>query len=199
MKTIVKALLIVSMLGLAGCLSPVCTKPDSIYMIGCVPDRVCGRKPIAKTLMVLQPITIPAYNTTKMAYTKKPFQVSYYSKNRWAATPGQMLHPLLVETMQASHFFHAVVAPAFIGHYDYVLTTQVVRFEQDFVCCPPEAVVIIHAQLSNALTNHVIATKDFIACEPMLKRPPYGGVLATNCAVSHVLADIRDFVICNVK
>lgn len=199
MNIIVKAFLIVCIACLTGCFSPVKIKANSVYMIGCVPDRACARKSIAKTLMVLPPITITAYNTSMMAYTKKRFQVSYYVKNKWAATPGQMLYPLLVEALQTSHFFHAVILPPFSGNYDYVLSTQVVRFEQDFVCCPPEAVIMIRAELSNVSTNHVIATKDFFAAAPIVRCPPYGGVLATNCAVCDILAEIRNFVIHNVK
>lgn len=195
MNIILKAaLVIVYIVCLTAC-SPVKVTPDCKYLVGCVPDRICGRKPLAKTLMILPPMTYSPYNTTQMAYTKRRFKVSYYSRNRWVTTPGQMLLPLLVQTMQTSHAFHAVLEPPVVELYDYVLSTNILRFEQDFVCCPPVAVVMIRAQLSDAIVNHPIATKDFIVTVPLKRCPPYGGVLAMNCAVCQILGDIRDFVI----
>ena len=95
--------------------------------------------PITRTqpisLMVLQPETNPAYNTTQMAYTKKPFEVSYFAENRWIETPGQMLQPIIVQTMQRTHHFRAVITPPFIGSYDYILNTQILEFQQDYTHC----------------------------------------------------------------
>ena len=197
MQAILKPLVIFSMFLLVSCFSPVKVKRECLYTLNTVPSCQCAKKPTCKTLIVLPIITAPPYNTALMAYTRRPFQVAYYVNTRWAATPSQMLLPLLVKTLQSAHYFHAVVMPPFVGEYEYVLTTTVLKLEHNFIPCRPEGVVMIRAQLSNALTNQVIATREFLAAEPIFRCPPYGGVIAQNKATAIVLSQISDFVVCN--
>ena len=78
-----------------------------------------------KILLISVPETIPVYNTTEMAYMIKPYQIAYFSLNQWAETPAEMLQPLLVQTLQNTHHFKAIVTPPYSGHFDYVLNTQI--------------------------------------------------------------------------
>ena len=148
-------------------------------------------------ILVAQPDTIAVYNTTDMAYTTKPYQIAYFSQNRWAETPSQMLHPLIVDVLQKTHYFHAVIAPPFAGQYDYLLNTQIIMLQQDFITKPGYLRFVVRAALTEASTNRVIATKQFTFIEPMRKSNPYSGVFAANRAVSKFLYHLALFCVEN--
>src|SRR5690606_13007295 len=50
------------------------------------------------TLLVFPPETRPLYDTTRMAYTTRPYEIAYFSQHEWGETPSQMLQPLLLRT-----------------------------------------------------------------------------------------------------
>src|SRR5262245_43432456 len=82
------------MLFISGCslFSPNVTCTNK-YLLTCVPN-VPVRKTSSLSLLVEVPSARPVYNTTQMAYTVRPYVISYYGKNEWAETPAQMLHSL---------------------------------------------------------------------------------------------------------
>jgi cholesterol transport system auxiliary component len=181
---------------LSGCslLSPV--KNDRInYVIGETPGCLLSRGSSHLSILVLQPRTVAVYNTQQMAYTLRPYQIAYFSKNQWAETPSQMLHPLIVNALENTNFFQAVITPPFVGHYDYVLSTQVIMLLQDFTCHPPLLKLIVRALLAKTSTNRVIATQEFVVEEPMRQRAPYAGVFAANRATATFLNELAQFVL----
>lgn len=185
---------------LSGCFGPVKTQPPSAYVISATPQvypaQVRNRTAV---LMVSVPETNPAYNTTQMAYSIKPYQISYFSHNQWAETPAQMLQPLMVQTLQSTHHYHAVITPPYIGRYDYELSTRISRLEQDFTDRPTSMNLSIHAQLSRTATNRIVATRDFTVSVPIRHGSPYNGVLAANRAAAIILAEIAEFCVRNTK
>ena len=183
------------MLSLTGCFSPVKIKPEETYMLKSVPD-VAVRRTRPVTILVMPPEAVPVYNTTQMAYSVLPYQVAYYSHNRWAETPPKMLQPLIVQSLQNSHYFRNVGIPSFVvGQYDYVLNTQLLELQQDYTHRPPLLRLRMRAQLSRAMTNRVIATKNFAVFVPLRQYTPYGGVIAANRATEEMLAQLTQFAI----
>src|SRR3990167_9175906 len=153
-------ILLLSMMILSSCslLAPVKLESETSYLLNTVPYPIKARQSQSITLFVSPPETVPAYNTTKMAYTVIPYQIAYFTKNRWAETPSQMLQPLIVQTLQNTGYFHAVVTPPFIGGYDYALNTQILVLQQNFTYKPARVQLTVRAQLSKIATNQVIAT-----------------------------------------
>lgn len=195
-RMVKQSLLVMSILFLTSCslLTPVKSKPDTKYMIATIPEIVPTSHARSATIMVMQPDTVPAYSTTDMAYSCKPFQIAYYAQNRWAETPSQMLMPLIVQTLQNTHRFHAVVSPPIVSGYDVVLSTTILKLQQDYTCRPPKLKFRARAQLINANTNRVIATKEFCVRESM-EPCPYGGVIAANEAVKQFLQELAAFTL----
>lgn len=166
---------------------------QNTYVLNQFPLYVPAKSHRSLTLLVASPETRPVYNTTQMAYSIKPFQVAYFSENLWAETPSQMLQPLLIQTLQNTHALHAVVTQPYAGRYDYILNTQILQLLQDYTLRPAVVQLWIRVQLVGATSNRVIATKDFIICEPILQRTPYGGVIAANMAMETALRRITEF------
>ncbi len=106
MKSCMKFILITATaMILSGCslLSPVSTPPDVGYVINTVPQHVVKARHRNKTLLVMYPDTNPVYNTTRIAFMQRSFQISYYSLNHWVETPADMMMPLIAETLQNTH------------------------------------------------------------------------------------------------
>lgn len=189
--------IIIGMLALtaAGCslLSPVNTKPPTKYVLNSIPAPTARRHARAITLMVGMPETRPVYDTTQIAYSIKPYQVSYFSQNQWAETPSQMLQPLIVQTLQNTHYFHAIVTPPFAGRYDYVLNTQILQMQEDFTHIPATFKLTLRVQLNRISTNEVIGTKQIFICEPLAHKTPYCGIVAANKAVAKALQEMTAF------
>src|SRR5258708_34706301 len=145
-----------AMLLLSACLSPVKTD-QTTYVINTLPSSIAKKPLHGGTLVVAQMDSNAVYNTTQMAYSTQPYQVSYFSKNSWADTPATMLQSLLIQTLQRTHYFSAVGSPSMVGHYDYVLGTQLLQFEQRFYQSSSAEIVVLRAQITNSATNRIIA------------------------------------------
>lgn len=145
------------------------------------------------TILVNAMSSDPIYNTQQIAYTTRPYQISYYAKNRWAATPPQMLHPLIVQSLQNTHHFHAVITPLSMGRYDYVLNTQLLELRQIFFRNCSEVHLTVRAQILSAGTNNVVATKVISVVVVAPQNSPVGGVYAANRATAQMLAQLVQF------
>lgn len=127
---------------------------------------------------------------TQIAFTKRLYEVNYFTLNRWGEPPGQMLQPLLVQTLQNTHHFRTVAQAPFIGQYDYVLNTQILKLIQDFRFCPAILKLKVSAQIIKVTNGRVVATDVFEVEERLPVNPPYGGIVAANRAVAKVLEAI---------
>lgn len=187
------------MLSACSLLSPVKVDATNKYVINKMPCYVQHKKKRAIVLLVTKPEIRPIYNTTLMAYTIKPYQISYYSLNQWAETPDEMLQPLLVQTMQDTHHFKAVVTPPYNGLYNYELNTEILSLLQDYTCGMPILRMTVRARIIGTTTNRVIATRQFSVIQPLPQRSPYGGVYAANAATVKILQRLAVFVLEKIR
>ncbi len=160
-----------------------------------MPEDIPQRSPGAAVLLVLPPDTNSVYNTTQMAYMLRPYQIDYFAKHEWAAAPAQMLQPLLVQTLENTRAFSAVVSPPFGGSYSYALHTELVELVQDFAAEQPVLRLALRCQLSDGATGRVIATEQIVLHEPMQERAPYAGVAAANRATASALREVARLVV----
>lgn len=183
-------IMIAFLLSSCSILSPVKTEPMTEYVIKAVPQPVTKKPARRITVLVTQPATSAIYDTSQMAYTTQRYQLNYFAKNKWAATPAQMLQPLIIETLQNTHYFHAVATTSSLGRYDFVLNTEIIQFQQDFMINSSVMKVTLRAQIIRTATNQVVAAKEFSIIETAPQYSPYGGVVAANRAVSRLLSQL---------
>lgn len=188
-------MLAVSVTTLSACMSPVKTGPDCAYVINSVPDHVKVSRNRGLTLLVSSPSTDPVYNTTRMAFTTHPYQISYYSRSHWVDSPSVMLTPLLIQSLQKSNRFKAIVSPPFTGNYQYVLQTQIKKLLIDYTCSTPVLELTIQEDLVATSSGRLIASRVFTTSEPLPSKSPYGAVYAANRANERLLAKITAWVI----
>jgi len=160
-----------------------------------VPHDLPQRTSRADTVLVFPPKTTPLYDTTQMAYSTQPHEIAYFSEREWGETPSQMLHPLVVRTLENTHAFRAVVAEPFAAHYTYALRTEILELLQDFSSDPAILVLSLRFQLTDYGAKTLIATKEVSVHETMRERNSYAGVMAANEATAKALQQMAQFVL----
>lgn len=175
--------------------SPVKTPVITEYRIDSAAHPVHTVKKEKITLLVLTPEAKGDYNSTKMMYTMHPHQSAAYSVNAWAQSPAQMIQPLIVQTLDRTGYFHAIVTPPFLGNYDYFLSTQIIEFLQDYTSARGIFCLNIRAQVVSMKTGKVVSTKNFSMREPIFSATPDEGVRAANRAVQKMLGQLAAFVV----
>lgn len=169
------------------------------YLLSAIPLDLPHQSAHAATLLILAPDTEPIYATPLMAYTTTAYEIAYFSQNEWAATPAQMIQPLIVETLRHTHYFRDVLSAPNFGHHTFVLRSQILELKQDFTSDPASLHLAIRFQLSRAATDQLIASKELTMQEPMRERTPYAGVVAANAAMAKLLREVTRFVIDNAR
>jgi cholesterol transport system auxiliary component len=190
----IPAALCVSICSGCGLLSPVNIETTK-YVLSKIPIDLPKEKSRAASLSVSIPETKPIYDTTQMAYTIHAYQIAYFSRNEWGEIPAQMIQPLIVQTMQNTHHFSAVLAQPHFGRHDYALRTEILELKQDFTSTPATLDLAMRFQLSREATNEIIATKELSVREPMLEKTAYAGVVAANDATAKLLQELARFIV----
>lgn len=145
------------------------------------------------TLLVNTPIAHSGFDSSRMAYITKPYEIDYFSQNQWIASPARMLLPLLVQTLEHTAQFRAVVQARSAARADLRLDTEIIRLQQEFLVLPSQVHLTMRAQLLDIQGKSVLATHVFDITENTSSDDPYGGVAATNVAVKKMLLQIGEF------
>lgn len=192
---IVMLFFVVTLIASCSMFSPIKTEPTTEYVISRIPCTVAKKPHRRIVLLVHKPSTNPLYNSSKMAYSTQAYQIGFFVKSRWAEPPAEMLQPLMIQTLQNSHYFYAVNSSLAMGSYNYVLNTQIVKLQQTFFANCSYVHFVVRAQIVNASTNRIIAVKEFSFVEPARELTPYGGVVATNKAAAKFLQQLTRFCV----
>jgi len=179
---------------LAGCSLLSSPKPEpATAILSKVPDAVPHEAGVAATLLIARPEASSAYNTTRMAYSEKPYQIAYYRDNQWAATPGDMIEPLLVRTLEQTGAFRAILTAPETSHTDYALRTEVTELLQDYTAGAPVLRLALHLQLLDG-SGRAVADREISEQEPMRAANSSAGVNAANDALAKALGEAARFV-----
>ncbi|BBI99485.1 ABC transporter [Ferrigenium kumadai] len=191
---------ILALVVLGGCsVLPPSPPPDNIYLLEArttsLPAPV---HPVSATrrdlvLAVSMPRARAGFDTARMIWVRQAHGLEVYSRNRWADTPARMLAPQLVQALERSGAFHAVVLSPSRVSVALRLDTELIRLQQDFTVKPSEVRFTLGAQLIDTGTQRVIATAEFDETEKCETEDAYGGVLAANRALERLLARLAAF------
>lgn len=186
-----------SALLLAGCagITPPPVASETIYVL----EALRATKPahIKRNLVlaISEPQTRPGFDTPQMAYVQQPHELNYFVTSRWADTPARMLGPLLVQAMEQTGSFRAVVQTPSVVPADVRLDTELIRLQHDFVTRPSRVQLTLRAQLIDVRGQRVLAVKQFDESENAAKDNAYGGVTAANRVLQRMLDQLADFCV----
>ncbi len=152
-----------------------------------------GRAGASPVLLVGPPQAEAGFDTPRMAYVVRPYEVRYYALNQWADTPARMLAPLLVQALEKSGAWQAVIPMPSALRGDYRLDTLGVALEQQFLETPSRVRMALRAQLIDLREPSVVGTRRFEVLEPAPSEDAYGGALGANRAVTKLLEQIAQW------
>ncbi|HBI21654.1 MAG TPA: hypothetical protein DDY37_03565 [Legionella sp.] len=151
------------------------------------------------SLLVSQPDATAGYQTEQMLYTDKAFELSHFAHSSWVSSPANMLYPLIVQSLQQTHFFFAVASGPDVDKTDYRLDTQLIELKQDFLTKPSMVKLTANAVLTHIPDNRIVAShiiQQQVSCP---EDTPYGGVIAANRAAFSFTAQLAHFVVKQVQ
>ena len=189
-----KISLLFAMTLLTACLSPINTTQKNNYVLNTMPPIHSATMVNPNVLLISKPQLNAVMNNNNMVYLDGQHQVGYFSENRWAAKPNDMLFSLLLSTLQQQGGFKAVVAAPYGGRSD--LRLDIVNFSviQDFTTKPSVVRVKMDAQLSDMKQQTVLKTRAIEANVLSTGDTPKAGVVAANQALAECLMQIVAFV-----
>ena len=198
MKLVRSICLSVGIVSVMGC-SPVKIPLNNQYQLNAFSAKKMTNKPRAITLFVTPPEAVAGYQTQQMIYVNKPFQVGVFAKNAWANPPGDMLYPLMIQSLQKTHYFSAVTSGSYSDAANYRLDTQLLYLNQNFLTNPSTLELSIKVVLTRVSDQHVLGSQLFKASVPCQHDTPYGGVVAANKAVWQFTEKMSEFVVSHLK
>jgi cholesterol transport system auxiliary component len=188
------ALLCLASLLLGGCsvLQPVKPANMTTYALD-VPFAPAASGAGELTMLVNLPSAQSGFDSPRMVYIRSPHKIEYFSENQWVDSPARMLAPLLVQALEQSAKYRAVVQMRSAVKADLRLDTEIIRMQQEFLAKPSRVRLTVRAQLIEMREKSVLATREFDVTEAALSDDPYGGVVAINRAAKIILQQIADF------
>lgn len=146
-------------------------------------------------LAVSMPVARVGFDTPQMAYQQHAHQLQYFAVNRWLDTPVRMLEPLLLQALEQSHGFSAVVRMPNMVLADVRLDTELISLQQDFSRKPSRVQLTLRAQLIAVSSRQVLASKLFEVVEDASSDDARGGVMAANRMLPQLLDQIAVFCV----
>jgi cholesterol transport system auxiliary component len=138
-------------------------------------------------LLVSMPLAEPGYETTKMVYLKRPYELEQYAVNQWADTPTRMFAFVMGERLSRSGSWRAVLPSSSAVRGDFRLDTYGFSLQQEFLQNPSRVRISVRAQLIDLRESRVVGTRVFETVENAPSEDAYGGVVAANQAVVAML------------
>jgi cholesterol transport system auxiliary component len=132
----------------------------------------------------------PGFETPRMVYLKRPYELEYFATNQWADTPANMFAPLLAQSLIQSGTWRDVVLLPSLVPGDYRLDFYGFALQQEFFQQPSRVRVTGLAQLVDLKQSTIVGMQRFETIEPAPSENAYGGVVAANRAVALLLDQI---------
>ena len=188
MKKLMLLMMLTATLGACSSLAPVKVPTQNTFTLTAANQKQLTTKPTALTLLINAPQSNTAYQTTKMVYAEKPYQLQYFAYNRWITAPNEMLQPLLLQSFRNSNYFRAVVGAPFYSFTSLRLDSQLIDFKQQFLANHSQFQMKLQITLSNNTNNRILFSKLFQA-SISANANPQAGVIAANQATQQILQD----------
>jgi cholesterol transport system auxiliary component len=179
---------------LAGCalLRPAPTPPRLFVLEGTFDAAPASDAAGRPSLLVPTPAARAGYDSPRIAYVTKAYELQFFAQHEWVDTPARMLAPLLVEALESSGRFQTVPGSSGVSA-SLRLDTEIMALQQEFASTPSRVRFGVRAQLVDVVGRRVVATRELEAVEVAPSDDPYGGVVAANVAVIRVLRELAEW------
>ena len=153
-----------------------------------------GERQANSVLLITQPKAQAGFDTARMAYLLRPYEVNYYAYNQWADTPARMLERIMVENFDKAGLSSAVLQTPAAVPAQYRLDCDNLLLEQQFFSNPSRVRLSLRAQIIETKTQSIVATRYFDLFELAPSEDAYGGVLAANHASAKLITEMAEWL-----
>ncbi len=189
---------VVTLIGGCSTLLPKSPPQASYYSLDGVESKPNDQKPqpasmVKRSMIINTPRAAAGYDSQHIIYVREAHKLEYFAHSEWVDAPARMLAPLLVNAVEESHAFNAVVQ--YPNHVigDVRLDSEIIRLQQEFSNQPSKVRFTLRVYLVDNLTKKVIAWREFDESAVTTSDDPLGGVVAANKAVQAVLDKLTVF------
>ena len=191
--------IVIVALALAGCLSlPRDEQQTQTFFLSL--DRSAGGasipevKPKAGILVVNVPVAQPGFDTQRMAYTQRPYEVRYYAIHQWADPPARMVTPLLIQALEQTGYWRAIVPMPTSVRGDHRVEIDQLELVQTFLQKPSQVRLALRVQVIKLPEYLVLGTRLFDVVEGTSTDDAYGGAVAANRAADTLLREVAGWL-----
>ncbi len=185
-----KSLIPLVALTLSACVSvlPEAAPPSARYTVSDVTVETLSA-PVAWTLGVEEPDATLAYNTAKIALTRGPGRIEYYSGGEWVDRAPRLFGIALVRSFENTGAIKGVGSRLTLPVSTYVLQTDVRRLGVVHGGGEKRAEVTVFARLTNG-RSAIHASKLFSAVEPVAADNPQAAAAALDAGLSAIQREV---------
>lgn len=145
-------------------------------------------------LQVSLSLAEPGFETPRMVYVKRPYELEHYALNQWADQPARMFTSLMVQALSRTGSWRAVVPSPGSIRGDFRLDSYGFSLQQEFMQDPSLVRVTVRAQLVEMKELRVVAARAFEVVEKAQNNDAYSGVVAANRAIAALLDDLASWL-----
>ena len=155
-----KLALIFVLLWFGGCSSK--QAPLKVYTLNApTVTKTSSSKFRHKTIKVMYPQSLKEKISQKMRYSYSSAEQGVYQNSQWSNNIGKLLEGTLIQTLDGSRLFKAVLPYASTAQEDYRLESNIFAFSHQVRGEQSHALVSIQVSLINTDTGKLVKTKRF--------------------------------------
>lgn len=136
-----------------------------------------------------------ALSSPRMLYRRGPHRVGYLVRSQWVMPPGELLAPLVVEVLEVTGHFGAVVQPGASGLADFRLDLELLDLWQDFTTEPAGVELKLRAQVLDMARQRVLATRTFAYQASVARDETAAAVEEINNLIAVFLPELAQFCV----
>ncbi len=160
-----------------------------------VPENLKKKNNPTGPSIVIYPIkTSAVYNSPRIAYQLQKYDISYYAQNEWADTPGQLLLPVFLASMESSGLFHSTISISSSAISDLALDVELQKLIHEYDENDSKVRMIVRMQLIDLKRRNILASETLDLLEPAPSNDPLGAVKGTNQLVNQLIQASQSFV-----
>lgn len=148
----------------------------------------------APSIVVALPTAAAGFDSTRMVYLLRPQALQAYAYAEWVDTPARLMAPLLVQALQRTGAFRAVLQSPSSAIGGLRLETELIRLQHEHTQTPSAVRLTLRTVLLEVATRQPLATREFDVRVPAPSDDPAGCVAATGTATRQLLAELAAYV-----
>jgi cholesterol transport system auxiliary component len=147
------------------------------------------------TLLIAETTASAFYDTPQIVYSRDPGTRAYYQLSSWTDVPSRRLAELLLDQLDRSEAFTAVVPAASGIRGGLVLATHIEEMYHDASTRPGSARLVLRAELSDAQRRVLVGRRTFTVSVPVASYDATGAVQGLGAATAQAVQEVADWIV----